>query len=214
MTRGKQFNWHRKNSTTAWRFSSEAPDQIIHSYNMKNLILFTFLTSALMFFGFTGAYSVTNNKPLYAPKENIKWLTMEEAAAKIKSEPRKVLIDVYTDWCGWCKKMDKSTFSDPTVAAYINKNYYAVKLNAESKAPVTLNGHTYNYNPEYKAHELAVALLNGQMSYPSTVYLNEKMEMLTPVPGYLDVKTITKILSFFGENHHQRMTWQDYEKKQ
>lgn len=131
----------------------------------------------------------------------------------MKGQPKKVFIDVYTDWCGWCKKMDKSTFTDPAVAAYINKHYYAVKFNAESKAPVTLNGHTYKYNPEYKAHELAVALLQGQMSFPSTVYLNEKMEMLSPVPGYMNAATISKILSFFGEDNHKKMSWQEYEKK-
>lgn len=145
--------------------------------------------------------------------ESIKWLTIEEAEAKMKKEPRKIFIDVYTDWCGWCKKMDKATFSDPEVAAYVNKHYYAVKLDAEGKEPITVKGHTYTYKPEYKSHELALALLNGQMSYPTTVYLDEKMNMLTPVPGYLDKAAFTKILRYFGENFHKTMTWQEYEKK-
>ncbi|GAB3533178.1 thioredoxin fold domain-containing protein [Pontibacter brevis] len=138
---------------------------------------------------------------------------MEQAAEKMKQEPRKILVDVYTDWCGWCKKMDKNTFTDPEVAAIINKHYYAVKLDAEGKAPITLKGHTFTFKPEYKAHELAVALLNGQMSFPTTVYLDEQMNMLTPVPGYLDAKSITPILRYFGEDHHKKMTWQEYEKK-
>jgi thioredoxin-related protein len=146
-----------------------------------------------------------------AKPATINWITMEEAAAKIKKQPRKVMIDVYTDWCGWCKKMDKSTFTDPAVVAYVNKHYYAVKLDAEGKKPITLNGHTYTFKQEYKAHELAVALLQGQMSYPSTVYLDEQFNMLTPVPGYLDAKTFTKILTYFGDNHHKKMNWQEYE---
>src|SRR5690606_5785974 len=97
--------------------------------------------------------------PAPQKKASINWMTMEEAAAKIKKQPRKVFIDVYTDWCGWCKKMDKSTFTDPAVVAYINKNYYAVKLDAEGKKPITLNGHTYTFKEEYRAHELAIALL-------------------------------------------------------
>ncbi|WP_026236324.1 thioredoxin family protein [Pontibacter roseus] len=146
-----------------------------------------------------------------SPKIN--WLTMEEAEAKIKKQPRKVIIDVYTDWCGWCKKMDKSTFTDPAVVDYINKHYYAVKLDAEGKAPITVGGKTYTYNQQYRSHELAVALLQGQMSYPTTVYLDEQFNMLTPVPGYLDAPTLTKILTYFGGNHHKSMTWQEFGKR-
>lgn len=148
-----------------------------------------------------------------AKAASINWLTMEEAAAKIKQEPRKVLIDVYTDWCGWCRKMNKGTYTDPQIVEFINKNFYAVKFDAESKKPVTLNGHTYQYNSEYRSHELAVALLQGQMSYPTTVYLNEKMEMLSPVPGYMEAKDFSKIMRYFGEDHYKSVSWKEFEKK-
>jgi len=131
----------------------------------------------------------------------------------MKTEPRKVIVDVYTDWCGWCKKMDKDTFTDPTVAALINKHFYAVKLDAEGKKPITVKGQTFNFKPEYKSHELAVALLNGQMSFPTTVYLDEQLNMLSPVPGYLDAKNMTQILKYFGEDNHRKMTWQEFEKQ-
>jgi thioredoxin-related protein len=144
--------------------------------------------------------------------EKIKWLTIEQAAERMKKEPRKVVIDVYTDWCGWCKKMDKDTFTDPKVAKVINKYYYPVKLDAEGKDPITLNGVTYTFKPEYKSHELAVMLLQGQMSFPTTVYLDENMNMLAPVPGYLDANNFYKILSFFGENHFKTMNFQEFEK--
>ena len=130
----------------------------------------------------------------------------------MKKEPRKLVIDVYTDWCGWCKKMDKDTFTDPKVVAMVNKHFYAVKLDAEGKEPITLHGQTFNYNSKYRSHELAVALLNGQMSYPTTVYLDEEMKMLSPVPGYLDANNFYKILRYFGENHHKSMNFQEFEK--
>jgi len=144
------------------------------------------------------------------PAESIKWLTIEQAAERMKTEPRKLVIDVYTDWCGWCKKMDKDTFTDPAVAALINKHYYAVKLDAEGKEPITLNGQTFTYNPQNRAHDLAVALLNGQMSFPTTVYLDEELKMLSPVPGYLDAKSFLQISRYFGENHHKTVSWHDY----
>ncbi|MGV3585410.1 MAG: thioredoxin family protein, partial [Adhaeribacter sp.] len=98
---------------------------------MKNFSLraFTGLLCLILLLGsFTG-------KP--AKKGKINWLSLEEAAVLNKKEPRKMVIDVYTDWCGWCRKMDQSTFSDPEVADYVNKNFYAVKLDAEGKKPIT-----------------------------------------------------------------------------
>ena len=143
-------------------------------------------------------------------KGKINWLTLEEAATRTKTEPRKIVVDIYTDWCGWCRKMDQSTFTDPEIADYINKNFYAVKLNAEGKKPITINGKTFNYNAKFRAHEVAVTLLNGQMSYPSTVYLDEKMAIISPVPGYLDAAAFKKILLFFGENHYKKKTFEEY----
>ena len=143
-------------------------------------------------------------------KESIQWLSLDEAAAKSKTAPRKIVVDVYTDWCGWCRKMDKSTFSDPQVVEYVNKNFYAVKLNAEDKMPIIINGKTYNYNSQYRAHEAAIALLNGQMNYPTTVYLDEKMAIISPVPGYLDAADFHKILNYFGDNHYKSKSFAEY----
>lgn len=175
---------------------------------MKLTFLFRLLFTSLLLFGLsTDTFAQKKTKA-----EKIEWLTIEEAVKRMEKEPRKVVIDIYTDWCGWCRKMDQSTFTDPEVAAYVNKNYYAVKLNAESKEPITVMNKTYNYNQEYKVHELAVAFLNGQMSYPSTVYLDEQLRILSPVPGYLDAPTFSKILRFFGDDNHKKMSWQEYEK--
>jgi thioredoxin-related protein len=140
----------------------------------------------------------------------IQWVSLEEAAALTKKEPRKIFIDVYTDWCGWCRKMDKSTFTDPAVADYVNQKYYAVKLNAEGRDPITINGKTYRYNEQMRAHEAALALLSGQMSYPTTVYLDETMAIITPVPGYLEAPMFRTILTYFGENHYKQKTFDEY----
>ncbi len=64
-------------------------------------------------------------------QEQIQWMKFEEAVAANANNPKMILVDVYTDWCGWCKKMDKDTFTDPRVVAHLKKNFYAVKLNAE-----------------------------------------------------------------------------------
>ena len=141
----------------------------------------------------------------------LKWISFEEAVALQAKEPRKILIDVYTDWCGWCKKMDKYTYTDESVIKNLETNYYLVRFNAEQKEDIVYKDKVFKFKTEYKANELAVSLLNGQMSYPSTVFLDENMNMLTVVPGYLTPKDINPILKYFGENIYRVKNWKEYE---
>jgi len=78
------------------------------------------------------------NLPVNA-QEKIEWMSLEQAIKKSGKQPKKIFMDMYTDWCGWCKKMDQTTFSDPVIAAYMNKHYYAVKFDAEGQDSVVFN---------------------------------------------------------------------------
>ena len=144
----------------------------------------------------------------------VKWYTVEEAEKLSKENPRKWLIDVYTDWCGWCKTMDRETFSHPVIAKYINENYYAVKLNAESKDSISFNGRTFRYIEEGGRgyQELAVGLLNGQMSFPSIAYLNEELQLLGAIPGFKTPQAIEPLLNYIAENKFTTQSLADYQK--
>lgn len=145
-------------------------------------------------------------------RAEVKWYSFEEAMALNKEHPRKIFIDVYTDWCGWCKKMDQSTFTNQVIANLLNTKFYAVKFNAESTKPITFAGKTFvnegtrTRNP----HQLAVALLQGKMSYPSAAYMNEEMQLLTGVPGYFEPKDLEPILDFFATDSYKSVSYQDY----
>lgn len=147
-------------------------------------------------------------------QEKIDWIDIETAQERLKKEPRKVIVDVYTNWCGWCKKMDAIAFSHPVIVDYINKNYYAVKLNAESKDNIDFKGVTYvNPNPNTRrpTHQLAsIAAVNGRLAYPTIVYMDEELNLLTQVQGYLDAKGIEPIIHFFAEEAYKDMSYQDY----
>ena len=146
--------------------------------------------------------------------EKIEWLDIETAQEKLKEEPKKLIIDVYTNWCGWCKKMDATAFSDPVIAKYINKHFYAVKLNAESKSDISFNGVKYvNPNPNQRrpTHQLAsIAAVNGRLSYPTIVYVDENLQLLSQVPGYVDAKGIEPIIHFFAEEAYKKMSYDDF----
>lgn len=150
-----------------------------------------------------------------AAAEGIQWLTIEEAYAKIQKEPRKILIDVYTDWCGWCKVMDRETFKDKAVTEYINKKYYAVKLDAEQKGTIRLGDKQFKYLEQggRGINEIALALTNNQPSYPTTVFLDDHFNMIQPLPGYLKAKEFHQIITFFGEDYHKKQDFESYKAK-
>lgn len=145
-------------------------------------------------------------------KEKVNWLTVTEMQAAYQKNPKPILIDVYTSWCGWCKVMDKQTYSNAKVAAYINEKYYAVKFDAESKAAVEWNGVAYQYNAQYKVNDLAAYLLYGQMSYPSTVFLSSLDAKPAPLPGFLKPKEIESPLRFFGEGFYKTKNFPEFMK--
>lgn len=149
------------------------------------------------------------------PQIQVQWMTLEEALEKSKTEKRKIFIDVFTDWCGWCKRMDESTFVNPEVAQYLNDNYYAVKFNAEQQEDVIFNNKTYHFkkNGARGYHELAAEWLNNRLSFPTVVFLDESMNLIQPIPGYLEAPKLETILNYFGTDSHRTTPWETYEKK-
>lgn len=118
----------------------------------------------------------------------IKWYTFEEATKLNQKEPKMVLVDVYTDWCGWCKKMDKETFTDAKVIQYINENFYAVKLNAEdNKKKFKFRGKEYT--------EASMAKVMQVNSYPNFVIIDAALENITQLPGYRQPEAFLKDLT-------------------
>ncbi|MBP5473191.1 MAG: DUF255 domain-containing protein, partial [Bacteroidales bacterium] len=120
-------------------------------------------------------------------QENVKWYTIEEAEKLMNEAPKPLFIDTYTDWCGWCKRMDSETFSHEVIANILNNDFYAVKFDAETKDEVTFLGQKFvNDGSAGKAHQLAITLLQGNLAYPTVVILTPKDGKLyvTPIAGY------------------------------
>ncbi len=141
----------------------------------------------------------------------IKWYTIEEAQKLNDSIKKPIFIDVYTDWCGWCKRMMKTTFANQAIANYINVNFYPVRFNAETYDTIMYNGVEYiNKGTGGKStHELAKKILKGRLSYPTIVYIDREGNE-NPVPGYMKSKDIESLLVFFAEDLVKSVSFQDF----
>ncbi len=153
-----------------------------------------------------------NSNSFAQEKSIVKWYTIEEVQELVKTAPRKIYIDMYTDWCGWCKVMDKKTFTDESVAEKLNTNFYAVKFDAEGKDEVQFKDKTFKFVAQGSRgyHELAAALMQGKMSYPTSVFLDENLNIISPLPGYYPPEKLDPILSFIGEDHYKTTNYEQF----
>ena len=158
------------------------------------------------------SFIIVSMGTLRAQSEQVNWLTMEEALQLNEKEKRKIFVDIYTDWCGWCRKMDKATFQQPHIAAYLNENYYPVKFNAEYKGEIVYNGKSHEFVGAGRRgyHSLAAFLTRGRLSYPTVVFIAEDLSILQPIPGFQDPLTFEIIMTFFAGDHFKFTPWQKY----
>jgi thioredoxin-related protein len=134
--------------------------------------------------------------------EKVEWKTLPEALDLAPKTSKKIVLDVYTDWCGWCKRMDRDTYGDSGVAAYMREHYVASKMNPEKEGTIQYDGKAYSQR------EFGQAL--GVNGYPATAVFNEKNELLTVIPGYIKPAEFIRILKYFGDDAYLKTEWKAY----
>ena len=147
--------------------------------------------------------------------QEIKWMSINEALAAQAKNPKKIFVDVYTIWCGPCKMLDKNTFSNPDVASFVNKNFYAVKFNAEGDETISYQGKSYS-NPGYdpskamkrnSSHQFSRFM--GVNAYPTMLFIDETGNLINRVKGYRTPQQLELFLKLFGTNLWKDITTQE-----
>lgn len=133
------------------------------------------------------------------------WKSFDVGLVHAKTSHKKILVDVYTDWCGWCKKMDKEVYTDPRVKEYLTKNFVIVKMNAEAEGTVHYKGKIYS------PAQLASAF--GVTGYPATLFLKDDSDPITLLPGYMEAPMFLHVLSFIAENQYENKQFDQYLKE-
>jgi thioredoxin-related protein len=198
----------------------------------KNFIIFGAIAIGLATMSFMLTSKEASNQKKTAVKQNntsstngiieeggINWMSIEEAMAAESKEPRKIMIDVYTKWCGPCKMMSQNTFTDADVVAYMNEHYYCVKFDAERADSCVFKGQTFK-NPDFDpaktgrngVHQFARHL--NVSAYPTLVFLDETGGLIGPVVGYKTPGDLELFVKFFVSDKYKEITtaeqWQAY----
>lgn len=140
--------------------------------------------------------------------DKLEWLNMSELKQKMKSDPKPALIDLYTNWCYWCKVMDKKTYTNSKVIAYIKDHFYAVKLDAETKDIIEWKNSSYNYNANYKVNDFTMYVTSGQPGFPTTVIFPDDHSEPISIQGFLEPKELEPILKYFGEGDYKTKSFE------
>lgn len=152
--------------------------------------------------------------PAYTPtgKKGVQWQPVSAVARQLPPNGQPVLVDVYTDWCTYCKLMDATTWQHDSVVAYVQANFLPIKLNAESKDSLLWEGQAYAYLPRFKVHQLAVKLLRGNMVYPSTVIIPAQGDWQV-IPGAIKAKDLELVLKYYGSRSNERMDFEHFQRQ-
>jgi thioredoxin-related protein len=131
----------------------------------------------------------------------ISWMSLDEAQEQQKSVAKPMMLFFYTDWCRFCKEMEKTTFSNEQIGSYINQHFYCVRINAEGYDSLTWNDTLYT-NPggqERSTHDFARKMLGHRLTYPTTMFLNQQFQFRFVVPGLVDIVKIEPMLVYVLE---------------
>lgn len=173
---------------------------------LKQTLLYAFLLFTI----------VTISPSCVVDNQGMKWTTFDKIASK--QGQRMVFIELYTSWCGWCRRMENVTFNDPTVAKYMNKNFYNIRFDAESRRAIEFLGKTYRFNSADGSrgrHSLAKALMQDseKQGYPTVAFLDENYNLIQAIPGYIVAKDFEVIMHYFGDKSYETQTWAEFTKR-
>ena len=142
----------------------------------------------------------------------LEWLKLGDISSKMDKEKKPVLIDLYTNWCYWCKVMDKKTYSNPQVQEYLQSHFYLAKVDAESRDDINWKNKSYAYNKSYKVNDFAVFLTAGRLSYPSTIIIVDEIDTPIAIPGFMEPKELELIVKYFGEGMYKTKSFPEFQK--
>ena len=146
-------------------------------------------------------------------QDNLQWFTIDQAEQMVQKSHKKVLIEVYTKWSDGFRQLERNTLSQPQIINYLNDKFLTIKFDAETRSDINFRNKTYHFVSQsgVSFNELASELLQGQMVYPTLVFLDERMNLIQTIQ-YRSPEQFEMIITYFGDDNHKKIPWNKYEK--
>ncbi len=141
--------------------------------------------------------------------QEIEWIGWDELNAKMKTQPKKVVVSFDKANCTWCKEMETEVLGSEDIASYINQTFYALKLSVAEKRTIIVNNRTYRVDRD-GIHQLAKILSRNQISFPMLVFVNEQFQVIQPIAGIQSQDKLRDILVYFGEDYFKEIPWKRF----
>ena len=181
----------------------------VFSNKRNKIIAFAILLILILFAGIKPYFLKTDQQEVEAVEEDkpleLTWLPYNEGLLKAEKESKHVLIYFYTNECGWCKKMEKETYSNEEVKKILYDKFVAIKINAKSENKVVENGK--------KISERKLATLYQVSGYPTTWFLESDNNRIAPLPGYAPTEQFIPVIKYIGEGWYKSISFEEYLKK-
>lgn len=154
------------------------------------------LVVGLGLFGVAWAGSADKQSAKEPASAQPEWLTYGEALERAVAEDKHIIIDFYTNWCGWCKRMDRDTYGNPTVVEMLDDNFLIAKINAESPRKFAVG--------EKQLSGVDIARQYGVRQFPMTWFVKPSGEPLANIPGYIGPDRFMKVLEYVHERRYEK----------
>lgn len=186
----------------------------------------TLLLAASLFFGNSDATATINHKQETASVDTITWMQLADVNKIVEKNIKKnkvkedklIIVDFYTDWCGWCKRLDSETYKDPEVAALMNQYFYPVKFDAELQDSVAFAGLNYKFKASGSrgTNEFALTMASrpgGRIGYPTITIISPMGEKIAVEAGFKNAAKMKVFLTYYGEGHYKTKDYATFEKE-
>lgn len=180
-------------------------------YTMKQAKYLFFVAVLIGLFSINHTAQAQKRKRKKKSSEDIQWVSFAQLEQVMKKQPKYIFIEVETDWCVYCKMLNKTTFTKNKVITALNQDFYALKLNAEHPQEIRFGGQKYPFITQSNGKGIqGLALALKAQSYPSLLILSPDYQILHRHNGYIKAKKLAPLLSYLGKEKYKKQSWKEF----